>query len=101
MYPLTCDKEEGASVWCVGAVKPPSARAIWLLPSAPPPSPALPLAAHRLSSPQPHPKIQKCHLTTTSSHHLSPCMSTVWVLYPTPTLYLPFLGEQLASKAAQ
>ncbi len=54
-----------------------SARAIWLLPSAPPPSPSLPLAAHRLSSPEPHPKSQKCHLATTSSRHLTPSMSTL------------------------
>ena len=72
-----------------------SARAIWLLPSAPPPPPSLPLAAHRLSSPQPHPKIQKCHLAT--SH-------PPWALcecYRPPPRYLPFLGEQQAPEAAQ
>jgi hypothetical protein len=50
----------------------PSARPLWLLPSAPPPSSSLPLDAHRPLQPQPYPKTQKYHLTTTSFHHLTP-----------------------------
>ena len=40
----------------------PRVRALWLMPSAPPPSPTPPLDAHQLPCPQPYPKIQKCHL---------------------------------------
>ena len=42
-------------------------RPLWLLPSAPPPSPSPPLDAHQLSQPQPHPNMQKYPLATTSS----------------------------------
>ncbi len=34
-------------------------RPLWLLPSAPPPSPSPPLDANQLSQPQPHPNMQK------------------------------------------
>ena len=51
-------------------------RALWLLPSAPPPSPSPPLDANQLSQPQPHPNMQKYPLATTSSQHLAPSMSS-------------------------
>jgi hypothetical protein len=68
--------------WCY--IKAPYTRVPWLLPSAPPPSPSLPPNAHRLPSPQLHLNTPKYHLTTASSHHLSPSMSTMWVLSATP-----------------
>jgi hypothetical protein len=79
VYSLTCEKAEGASsAWCVGAVTVPCMRALWLLPSAPLPSPSLPLDAHRLSTPQHRSPIQRSknaisplpRLTTSHSHRL-------------------------------
>ena len=60
-------------------------RALRLLPSAPPPSPSLPHDTYQLSHPGPHPKIQKCHLTTTSSHHPTHSMIEI-MLSPLPHL---------------
>jgi hypothetical protein len=51
-------------------------RPLWLLPSAPPPSPSPPLDANQLSQPLPHPNMQKFPLVTTSSQHLAPSMSS-------------------------
>jgi hypothetical protein len=69
----------------------PRSRALWLLPSAPPPSPSPPLGAYQLSQPLPHPKIQKHHPTTTSICHLTHSVSEI-MLSP-----LPPIGQQLPS----
>ena len=67
VYPLTCAKPM-ERVCHASVLLTQRSRALWLLPSTPSLSFSPPYDAYQLSHSQPHPKIQKKHLTITSSH---------------------------------
>ena len=76
VYPLTCEEAEGGGVSCDAATTVESAATVAAAERTTALSFAPPLDANQLSQPQPHPNMQKYPLTTTSSQHLAPSMSS-------------------------